>query len=323
MADTIGVAPLIEERNQLQKRPIQPVRFQPTYVSAKTSSNPVAGVLGPPPNQRYSQGSNNPPVNFRRITNQEARERREKGLCYYCDEKFVLGHRFARPQLFMIEDSPHTDIEDLEINQPDLEPSEVLLEISFHAITGIEHPQTIRFLGKLKSKNVTVLIDGGSTHNFIDQALVSRFELPVTQGNQLQVMMANREKIECAGQCQALTLIIQGLPITTDYYILHVVACQLVLGVQWLATLGPVRTNYKQLTMNFSIAGISHTFQGLGRTSIEAITDEELNGLQGLGLFFQIIPSNSNSEPPSYPPKISQLLAQFSQVFENPTGLPP
>jgi hypothetical protein len=215
----------------------------------------------------------------------------------------------------MIEDSPHTDIEDVEINQPDLELSEVLPET--------EHPQTIRVLGKLKNKNVVVLIDGGSIHNFIDQALVSRFGLPITQGKQLQVMVANREKIECAGQCQALTLIIQGLPITIDYFILPVATCQLVLGVQWLATLEPVRTDYKQLTMNFNIAGISHTFQGLGRTSIEALTDKEFNGLQGLGLFFQIIPSNSDSEPPSYSPEISQLLAQFSQVFETPTGLPP
>nr|TKR74530.1 hypothetical protein D5086_0000295630 [Populus alba] len=282
LADTIGVARLIEERNQLQRRSTQPIRFQPTYAAAKSSSNPVAGVLGPPPSQRHNQGSNNPPANFRRITNQEARERREKGLCYYCDEKFVPGHRCARPQLFMIEDSPQTEIEDVEINQPDLEPSEFLPEISFHAITGTEHPQTLRVPGKLKSKNVTVLIDGGSTHNFIDQALVSRFGLPVTQEKQLQVMVANREKIKCAGQCQALTLIIQGHPVTTDYYILPVAACQLVLGVQWLATLGPVETNYKQLTMNFKLAGISHTFQGLGRNDIEALTDKELNGLQGL-----------------------------------------
>jgi hypothetical protein len=68
------VAQLIEERNQLQKRPIQPLRFQPAYAAAKTSSNPVAGVLGPPPNQRHSHSSNNPPATFHRITNQEAWE---------------------------------------------------------------------------------------------------------------------------------------------------------------------------------------------------------------------------------------------------------
>jgi len=95
LANAIGVARLIEERNQLQKRPIQPLRFQPAYAAAKTSSNLVDGVLGHPPNQRHSQSYNNPPATFRRITNQEARERREKGLCYYYDEKFILGHRCA------------------------------------------------------------------------------------------------------------------------------------------------------------------------------------------------------------------------------------
>jgi hypothetical protein len=74
LADTIGVARLIEERNQLQKGPIQPLRFQPAYATAKTSSNPMAGVLRPPPNQHHSHSSNNPPATFHRITNQEARE---------------------------------------------------------------------------------------------------------------------------------------------------------------------------------------------------------------------------------------------------------
>ncbi|KAJ0089041.1 hypothetical protein Patl1_33287 [Pistacia atlantica] len=91
----------------------------------------------------------------------------------------------------MIEDSPHTGIEDVEGVQPELEPHEALPKISFHAIVGIEHPQTIRVLGKLKNKHVTVLIDGGSTHNFIDRAIVSKFELLVIQDTKFQVMVAN------------------------------------------------------------------------------------------------------------------------------------
>ena len=50
--DAIGVVRLIEERNNLQK---------------------------------INQSSSNSSIRFRRIINQEAHERREKGLCYYCD----------------------------------------------------------------------------------------------------------------------------------------------------------------------------------------------------------------------------------------------
>ncbi|KAL6314955.1 hypothetical protein AAG906_029176 [Vitis piasezkii] len=159
LADTIGVARLIEERNQLQRKPAKQTRFQPASVTPKASPNPTAGVLGPPPTQRMNQSSN---------------------------------------------------------------------------------------------------------------AIVSKFGLPVIRDRKFEVMVANREKIECAGQCRSLTLTIQGYSVTADYYILPVAACQLVLGVQWLETLGPIEMDYKQLTMNFKVEGTSHTFQGLGRTGIEA-----------------------------------------------------
>ena len=124
----------------------------------------------------------------------------------------------------MIEDSPHTDTEDVEINQPDLELSEVLPEISFHAITGTEHPQTICVLGKLKNKNVTVLIDGGSTHNFIDKALVSRFKLPVTQGKQLQVMVNTKKRSNVLDNVRRSPSSFKGFlspPITTFFLSQH------------------------------------------------------------------------------------------------------
>jgi hypothetical protein len=113
LADVIGVARLIEERNQLQKRAPLPIRSVPppipASVLAKPSANPTAGVLGPAQGPRLPVSSN---TSFHRITNQEARERREKGLCYYCDERFVPGHRCQRPQLFMIWDSPNISSED-------------------------------------------------------------------------------------------------------------------------------------------------------------------------------------------------------------------
>ncbi|KAL5757050.1 hypothetical protein ACOSQ2_021796 [Xanthoceras sorbifolium] len=80
LADTIGVARLIEERNQLQKTPSQPFCSQPTLVATKGNPNPTAGLLGPPPNKTYPT--------FQQITSHEARARREKDLCYYCDEKY-------------------------------------------------------------------------------------------------------------------------------------------------------------------------------------------------------------------------------------------
>lgn len=78
--------------------------------------------------------------------------------------------------------------------------------------------------------------------------------------------MANREKITCSGQCQALTITIQGLAITADYYVLPVAPCPFILEVQWLETLGSIETDYKHLTMTFKVGGVPHTFHGLKQT---------------------------------------------------------
>ncbi|GFS38385.1 hypothetical protein Acr_00g0057160 [Actinidia rufa] len=167
----------------------------------------ATGLLGPSPNHNLKPSNTTSSAPFKRITGQEARARREKGLCYYCDEKYIPGHCCNNPQLFMIEDFPTTDEPSLEPN-----PTELVPEISYHAMTGTSHPQTIRVLGKLQNHEVTVLIDGGSTHNFIDQNVVSKFGLHVVQDKTFQVMVANREKIDCAGQCFSSHLGCAGSP---------------------------------------------------------------------------------------------------------------
>ena len=97
----------------------------------------------------------------------------------------------------MIEDSPadENDPTDTKLEQTETTFEGMLPEISLHAIAGTEHLQTIRVPGRLKGRDVTVLIDGDSTHNFIDQSLVLNCGLYVLRDKKFQVMMANRDKI--------------------------------------------------------------------------------------------------------------------------------
>jgi hypothetical protein len=97
LADTIGVARLVEERNQLQRKPFSNNRLLPVATFQKGHSNPSPGILGSSPNQQANIESSPSTTPFRIITNQEARERRGKGLSYYCDEKYSIGHRCKRP----------------------------------------------------------------------------------------------------------------------------------------------------------------------------------------------------------------------------------
>ncbi|KAL5848937.1 hypothetical protein ACOSQ4_006950 [Xanthoceras sorbifolium] len=169
LTDAIGVARFIEERNRLQKKRISAFRSSIFGTQPKASNSNPVGILGPSPVSKPVVGNNGSPTPFKIITSREARERQEKGLYYYCDERFKPGHRCERPQLFMIEDTEELVEETLE-SLANQQRQEELPEISFHAITGTTHPQTIRLQGRMKGKEVIMLVDGGSTHNFVDQS---------------------------------------------------------------------------------------------------------------------------------------------------------
>lgn len=108
-------------------------------------------------------------------------ERRKQGLCYYCDEKYSLGHKCKEPKFFQIDATDHSSSEEAppfegpeeedEDNQPDNELPATLEEpvISLHALAGISSPQILKIRGFIKHCPVVVLIDSGSTHNLFHQ----------------------------------------------------------------------------------------------------------------------------------------------------------
>nr|GEX80779.1 putative retrotransposon Ty3-gypsy subclass protein [Tanacetum cinerariifolium] len=86
----------------------------------------------------------------------------------------AIGMALLVDDVFEVEDEEN--IGDTQEHNPD----DSLAEISFHAISGSINPQTLRLPPwKNKNKEVVVLIDGGSTHNFIDQAFADRFACPI------------------------------------------------------------------------------------------------------------------------------------------------
>lgn len=267
VTDAMGLSRLVEEKLILQRR-VLPSTWVSSFQSP-SKTPPIAGLLGPPPSQRLALPAPSP---VRRLSGTEARERQEKGLCYYFDERYIPRHKCSKPQLFMI--SEVDDVADGE-NQGeevvDTPPDVEVAEISFHAISGTILPQTLRLPGKIHNKNVVLLIDGGSTHNFIEQLMVERFGLPVDTRVKLEVVVANREKLACVGRIRGLKILIQGYTITTDFFVLPIAACPIVLGVQRLKTLGPIEIDFQNFTLGFRHGGSTHKLQGLKGSDLTAL----------------------------------------------------
>ena len=75
----------------------------------------------------------------------------------------------------MVDVQPYEQEDDVDMDIESFE--EAIPEISFHALAGTTHLQTFHIIRRVGKRDLTVLIDGGSTHNFIDQSVVTKLGL--------------------------------------------------------------------------------------------------------------------------------------------------
>ncbi|VFQ63349.1 unnamed protein product [Cuscuta campestris] len=268
-----------------------------------------------------------------RLTPAERAERTRKGLCWNCEEKYVPGHRCAHKFLALLgtddeqplDDSAPADPEDGTLITGDIS--------SIHTMSGVPNPRSLRLAGSINGSAIQVLIDGGSTHNFIHPTHAERLCLVLHPVTPFWVYVGNGDSLRCSYYCPKSPLVLQGHTFDVDLYLLPVHGPDVVLGVQWLQGLGKVSHDYSAMTMEFNWNNTLVVLKGdvtppksLSFSAFQSLTASdatfelyELFAMQGTepDLTF------SEADLPDVPPVIRQVLLQYAGVFQLPSGLPP
>jgi hypothetical protein len=125
-----------------------------------------------------------------RLMPQKLEERKEKGLCFNCDNKYSKGHKCGEKKLFYIDcDEEEEQEPSQDENVEDIYSRELNPTISCNALDGINTPQTLNIEGYIKKKKVIVLIDYGSTHNFIRYKVAKALNCFIYPTPEFQVMI--------------------------------------------------------------------------------------------------------------------------------------
>lgn len=197
-------------------------------------------------------------IPFKRLTPSELALHREQGLCFNCGEKYSRGHK-CTSSLFLFVTEEYEYTQEIDPGPPSLTlpPSQETspVQISLHALSGQGAPETLRLTGLIQDHRVQILIDGESTHNFLQQELVSSLQLSPRDTSTLRVTVGNGEELQCNQVCTNISVKIQKHDFQVDFHVLPIRGADVVLGVQWLKSLGPVLTDYTALTMKFIYNG--------------------------------------------------------------------
>jgi hypothetical protein len=201
------------------------------------------------------------PLKIQKLTRDEMVERQIKGLCYNCDDKYFPGHKCKEQNLFMAisEDISEKDVETPLVSEspkptditPPSDPPEVEPVISLNALTGFSAPQTLNLISYIKHRKIIILVYSGSTHNFIYRRITQENHCYIHAFNNFQIIIVNGGSMKCGGHCENVCLQIGDYHLKSHMFAIDMGGCDIVLGAEWLRTLGPIIMDFKELTMQF------------------------------------------------------------------------
>jgi hypothetical protein len=103
---------------------------------------------------------------------------------------------------------------------------------------------------------VSILIDGGAYQNFIESTLLERRHIPTIEFEGFKVEVAGGSTMPCNRYIPGMNLTLGRHELVQDVYVMDLLKMNIILGVQWLSTLGPITTNYNTMEMSFiEVAG--------------------------------------------------------------------
>ncbi|KAH9646732.1 hypothetical protein KPL70_024964 [Citrus sinensis] len=293
----------------------------PAHKTPTTSPLPNLSATKQPPQPPLLP---TPTLPIRRLTPAELREKREKGLCYNCDKKYHATHRCRSKFLLLM----GTDDEDAEPSDDTFiheQPEEVVTAdiSSLNALIGQSNPRSLRVLGIVASSQFQVLINSGTITLF-------------------RVYIGNGDFLTCRFLCPKVPINMQGHEFLLDFFLLPIEGPNVVLGIQWLQSLGRISMDYSEMTMKFKWEGQSVILCGDPIPNPNLISFNQFQALLSnskIDSLFKLhylpteppathtstntLPDNDLAFPESLPESITTLFQKFKALFASPTSLPP
>jgi hypothetical protein len=150
------------------------------------------------------------------------------------------------------------------------------------------------------------LLDSGSTHNFINTELMRRLHLTTAPHHSMRVLVANGDHVPCEGVAHDVALAIGTEEFTINCFDINLGGFNLILGAEYLHTLGPILWDFEDLCMAFTRGSRRILWKGIGSPR-DDIREPATRAVMAA-------PSQ---------PLLDRLLLQFGPVFDEPRGLPP
>jgi len=124
---------------------------------------------------------------------------------------------------------------------------------------------------------MTTLVYSGATHNFIDASLVAWRGLRTEEFEGFIVVVENGYIMTCFDMVPDVEVKIGNYTLMDTFYVVNLLDTNVVLGVQWLYSLGEIGFNYQTLTMIFrDDSGSRVVLRGMSTKAARAVSTKRM-----------------------------------------------
>lgn len=180
------------------------------------------------------------------------------------------------------------------------------------------------------------MIDCGATHNFVPEKLVKSLQLPIKETAHYGVILGSGTAIKGKGVCESLEVKLNEWEVKEDFLLLELGGVDIILGMQWLYSLGVTMVDWKNFILTFydhgkqictkgdpsltkarvSLKNLLKTWEDQDHGYLIECRSLELIELNGLT-------AEETTESKETEERIAPMLNQYNDVFEWPKKLPP
>nr|CAD1832908.1 unnamed protein product [Ananas comosus var. bracteatus] len=261
-------------------------------------------------------------------------QRRAAGLCFKCGDKYSPGHSCKTHAVNYLSASQEiTEVYD-EVTLRGMDEEEVPgadeeeeTGLSVHALSAEDAQDTIKVQGEIKGKVLSILVDTGSTHSFIDIGIAKETGAKISTTNPLLVTVANGQKVLSKLKCMGYVWEMQGEKYSADLRIIRLEGSSMILGIDWLKAHGPVTFDYVSNTVTITKGDRKISLKGMTeKGKLKNVTAKQIQQELQEGsccAVAQWVPTEAAKEPEDIPASIQEVLQAYSDLFQEPKELPP
>jgi hypothetical protein len=260
--------------------------------------------------------------------------RKAKGLCYKCGERWGPQHSCPESVPLHVVEELWQLVSDKEeqlsksAGNSDSDSGEELMAISFQAANGTYSGKTVKLECHIHQHKAIVLIDSGSSHNFISEQFATAIPNWKTLQRAIDVKVADGGILKCTHEIVYCNWIVQGVQFQTSFKIIPLKCYDAILGMDWLEPLSPMRIHWSQKWLSFDYQGNNVQIQGLPANSqCLYTTGDQLHSLLKQDEIWCVVQlyavEAEDRQEQGLLPDIQTLVEEFKELFDEPKGLPP